>query len=492
MMLAIGVPFPSVTVDSTVVLTLVVALIGAIWGTLAVLRGSLVVACLGYLVVAACFGYDFLKFNLGPAPLTLDRLAFVGLVAAFVVQWRLGRTKPRPLCSSDVMLGLLLMWLTVSTLTHDFRTPSPDSVSPVWRLLAGYFIPATVYWIARLSPLTERGVKIIRNSLIGFGLYLAVTGILEIAQQWSLVFPRHIANPQLGLHFGRARGPMLTSVSFGLYLAVGLLAGWIAWPRLRRLPQLLLLMAFPLAAASLYFSYTRSVWAGAALGLIIMLGVTLQGRVRKLVLCSLVSTGLLASVVNLQSLVNFQRETSASDTRDSTRMRVAFAYVSWRMFQEQPILGHGFGHFPQAKLNFLSDRSTDLNLQAIRSLVHHNTLLSLLTETGVIGLSLFLLMCWTWLRSAWELYRSPFSPPWARSHAALFLAAFGVYTCQLLFHELSYSTLDNALLFFLAGVAVGLRPLASGVPAALPMSHIPSVVQHSKSAQPVGALPIGV
>ena len=294
-----------------IALTLIASLVSLIWGTLALLRGSLVVGCLAYLIVAACFGYDFTSFDLGPAPMTLDRLTLCGLVVAFVVQLRLRRTAPKPWCGSDVFLGLLLAWLVISTLTHDFRADAPTRVSPLWRLLAGYLIPALIYWIARQAPLTERSVTIIRNTLIVFGLYLATTGILEIAQQWSLVFPKQIANPKLGLHFGRARGPMLTSVSFGLYLAVGLFAGWVAWPQLRRLPQLLLLLAFPLAIGGLYCSYTRSVWLGTIVGLVIVLAVTLQGRLRNIVLGSVVSAGLFITVVNLQSLVSFKRESSA-------------------------------------------------------------------------------------------------------------------------------------------------------------------------------------
>lgn len=285
---------------------------------------------------------------------------------------------------------------------------------------------------------------------------------------------------------------MLTSVSFGLYLAVSLLAGWVAWPQLRRLPQLLLLMACPLAIAGLYFSYTRSVWLGAAFGLVIVLSVTLRGRVRNVVLGTVVSACLLITVTNLHSVVNFQRETSASETRDSTQMRGSFTYVSWRMFQQQPLLGHGFGHFREAKWPFLFDRTTEFNLQSIRILVHHNTLLSLLTETGMIGLSLFLAVCVGWMRNASQLWRCPFSPRWGRGHAELFMAAFGVYTCQLLFHELSFSTLDNSLLFFLAGVTVALRQSVVGVRGTLPVPSVHSVPQRVEFAHSEPLLPLGV
>ena len=439
-----------------IALSLIAVLVGLIWGTLAIFRGSLIVGCLAYLIVAACFGYDFLRIDLGPAPLTLDRLALGGLVAAFVVQRRLGRTEPKPLCSCDVFLGLLLVWLAISTFTHDYYAVSAGQVTPLWRLLAGYIIPATVYWIARQAPLTRHSIRIIRNTLICFGLYLAVTGILEIAQQWSLVFPWQIADRNLGMHFGRARGPMLTSVSFGSYLVVGFLAGWIAWPRLSLVPQSIMLFAFPLGTAAVYFSYTSSVWLGAALGLLIALGTTLRGKFRNVALGSCAAVGILFAVANFNGLSSLE-ENMASNTPESTAATGNLSDLTWQVFQHQPMLGYGFGHFREAEVPFLQPQTMSLHVRDSQGKAPHNTILSLFAETGVLGLALFLAMCLAWWRNAWALHRNPSAPTWARHHAALFMAAFGVYACQSLFHELSFSTLDNSLLFFLAGVTVSLR-----------------------------------
>ena len=81
----------------------VAALVAILWGAIFVLRGSLVSGCLAYLLVAACFGYDFTHFKVGPVPLTLDRLALAVLLVAYVVQRWLGRTaagrRKRSICS---------------------------------------------------------------------------------------------------------------------------------------------------------------------------------------------------------------------------------------------------------------------------------------------------------------------------------------------------------------------------------------------------------
>jgi O-antigen ligase len=402
------------------------------------------------------------------------------LVIAFLMQTALGRTDPKPVRATDCWLALLLVYLAASTFTHDYLVELPGDVSPLWRFLAAYVTPAVIYWIARQSPLTERRVAMVPNVLALYGIYLAVTGIFEITQQWSLVFPAHIANPALGIHFGRARGPMLTSVSFGLYLAVCLLAVLNLLPRINRLGQLAFIALLPLFFAGLYFSYTRSVWIGIGLGLFLTVGLAFRGRLRGAVLALMVIGAAGVWLVESDNIIGFKREGSAAITRASAEERKSFAYVSWKMFEQKPLFGVGFGHFPREKLAFLSDRDTELPLEQIRPFVHHNTFLCLLTETGAIGLCLFLLVLVGWIRDGWTIWRSPHAPAWARRHAVLFLGALGIYASQLAFHELSYSTLDNMLIFFLAGIQAGLRPLASLEPIA---------AWHSPSRPPLPGLP---
>ena len=136
-------------------------------------------------------------------------------------------------------------------------------------------------------------------------------------------------------------------------------------------------------------------------------------------------------------------------------MRSSFAYVSWHMFLDRPIFGFGFGQFPMAKCAYLADRTTDLDLESIREYVHHNTFLSVLTETGLVGLALYLAILAGWAAPL-GTWCSTTSPAWVRAHGMLLLAVLAVYACQGLFHELSYTPIDHSLVFLLAGVGVGL------------------------------------
>jgi hypothetical protein len=191
-------------------LAIIAGVVGLVWAVALAVRGSLVGLCLATVLIGATFGFEFWHTRLGAMPLTVDRVLEVLLVLAFLVQAALGRTDPKPVRSNDRWLGLLLVYLAVSTFTHDFLIETPHDISPVFRFIAAYVTPAVIYWVARQSPLSEARVNLVAKTLAIYGIYLAITGILEITHQWSFVFPPTIADPGLGIHFGRARGPMLT------------------------------------------------------------------------------------------------------------------------------------------------------------------------------------------------------------------------------------------------------------------------------------------
>jgi O-antigen ligase len=178
---------------------------------------------------------------------------------------------------------------------------------------------------------------------------------------------------------------------------------------------------------------------------------------RPVVLTGLIGLVLIVGVAKRDSLIGLEREGSAAVTRESTYMRASFTYVSWEMFKDKPFLGFGFGQFPREKETYLSDRSTALHLESIRGYVHHNTFLSVLTETGLVGFIIYLAMLATWTRNGWRLWNSANAPGWFRAHGLMLLSALLCYTAQMVFHDVTYSPIDNSMIFLLAGIAAGLQ-----------------------------------
>jgi O-antigen ligase len=436
---------------------LVVGLVAAaVWAAAFALRAPLMAACLAFLLLAVCFGHEFLHFDLGPLPLTLDRVWIGVLLGTFLVQWRLGRTEPKPMARVDFVLLAFLTLVTASTLLAGATDESNMAGSPLWHLVVGYLFPAVLYFVARQSALSEARVSMLHGFLAMFGVYLGLTGIAEMTGQWSLVFPKYIADPNIGLHFGRARGPMVQSVSYGLYLGICTVAMLVWMQRFGRAGKLVLLLLAPLPLGAAALTLTRSVWLGTGLALFLFAALVLKDWVRKLVLFSAIGAAAIVVVANFDRFTAFKREGTADDTRSSAASRASFAYVSWQMFQDRPLLGFGFGGFPEAKLPYLDDRTTSLNLEIIRPLAHHNTYLSLLVELGAVGFLLYVVLLGLWVSFGWRLARGHRRPAWVQAHGVLLLCALATYAVQMMFHDVSFTSIDNGVIFLLAGTAVGL------------------------------------
>jgi O-antigen ligase len=437
---------------------LLVMAAGMVWGLIYARRGSLALGGAALIVVAYVFGYTFWNLHVGPLPLTLDRLVLMGLVGAFVLQWRWGRLDSKPLSGSDWLLAALLVILTGSLLTAGTPDVKPiDSFSPMWRLVMSFFVPGVLYWISREAPLSERAWIGSMAILSALGIYLAVTGVAELKGQWSIVFPRYIADPTLGIHFGRARGPELNSASLGVYLTVCLWCAWLLRPEVRRSWQLVLLAAVPLMILGIYATLTRSTWIGlVASGAVVgFLQLNKKWRLPLFTLAALGGMFVLAAAWD--SVVNVERETTASESGHSVDQRKSFTYVSWHMFKDHPVFGVGFGRFYDCKLPYLSDRTQSFELESLRYLHHHNTLLSLLTETGLLGLMAFLGLLTAWARSAWSLVHDVGLPVWQRSQGLLMLAVIVTYLSSAVFHDLTLLPSQQWILFLVAGLTMNVR-----------------------------------
>jgi len=195
------------------------------------------------------------------------------------------------------------------------------------------------------------------------------------------------------------------------------------------------------------------------------------------------AAGLLVACIEWDRIVGIQREAGSVAARSSVSQRASFTYVSWRMFLDRPLFGVGFGQFTDAVKPYLSDRTTSLELEAIRNQPHHNTFLSLLTETGLLGAGLFLLVLAGWARDAWRTWRNPTAPDWVRRQGLVMLGVLGIYLGPALFFDLSYSPHAHWLVFFLAGLTSGLLPLSAARSSESASPWVPLLRRSSAPAQ---------
>ncbi len=406
------------------------------------------------LVVGYLFGYEFWSHRLGPIPLTIDRLGILFLLT--LVGWQMLRGKSKPLCLTliDWVLGATLLWLAASAWWGHATATTMLPQSPVWRLAFSFLIPGLLYLAIRLGPVSPRATTGVLVALALLGTYLAITGLAEVTRQWWAVFPTYIRNPELGTHFGRARGPALNSVSMGTHLAIAFWATYILLPRLNRPLCLLALGSMCLMGLAIVATYTRSVWLGAALGGVVMLWLQTPRHLRVPVAFSTALAGGLALAIGWNAIVYLDREDSGAVSGHSVSQREAFTYVSWNMFKDHPVAGVGFGRFYDTKLPYLSDRSQSFELESLRDLHHHNTFLGLLVETGLVGLCGYIAVLLGWCRIGLSMASSPDHEANLRAMGRFLLVALAVYLPSALFHDVSHIFQDQWLLFTIAGLAV--------------------------------------
>lgn len=440
----------------TAIITLA-ALPGIAWLAAVLLRGGLLTTLLLVLLSGICFGYPFFHVAGGPIPLTADRLLFLVLVGQCLAWRKLGWTQTKPLGKADLALIAFIGVLTISTLANDWHY---EHNQPLARLLFYYLLPAGMYWVARQLPLDERGTRRLLAAFAGFGVYLAATAVAEFLRLRGLVFPTYIVDGRYHEFLGRARGPLLNPTGNGFLLAIGLGALCLCWPRFNRVGQLVSLLLAALFLAGIYGTLTRCVWMGAVAMLLILAVLALPRAWRLPLAGGVVFAVALVAVTQWDRLLNFQRDEgqAANDAAKSVQLRPILATVAWKMFLQRPLTGCGFGHYRQRYVDVLDDRDSELPLDTARPYVQHNVWLALLTETGLLGVGLFILLTAYWLRDAWRLWRSS-RPLWARRMGLLFLATFGSYVCNAMFQDLAIMPMVNMVLFSLAGITAALRPI---------------------------------
>ncbi len=229
------------------------------------------------------------------------------------------------------------------------------------------------------------------------------------------------------------------------------------------------MLAAAVFALSFYSTMTRSVWMGAGLGLVVILGLSMPRHWRAPVFGATVLLAGLVAATNWDQFVAFKRDKNltARETADSVTLRPAMAEVAWLMILDKPIFGCGFGQYIPEHKNYLSDRSTELILEKTRNYAPHNLLFGIATETGLVGLCLFLALLCAWGFDAWRLWRGVESPLWIRQQGLFFMAVLSAYLVNGMFHHIALIPMSNLLLFFAAGMNAAVidrspRPPAEG------------------------------
>lgn len=419
--------------------------------------GDLMNLILVWFVSVSCFSYLFWRENIDfiggiSFNITIDRLFILVLVLVAVLALFIGRMPIKPAPNVLRVILVLLAYLTFSLLYSGFS--SIAEVRPHFRLAGGYYFPLIVLLVTYFAVNNEPQIKKICWFFLFFGLYLAITAWAEHFKIWSIVFPRYIADPEYGIHWGRARGPFLVSASLGitlvfcffnnLYLAsrtVGPVRSWIHLVNLLMLP-------------AIFFTQTRSVWLAMMICAFLWIGMVRRIRSRVAVMMLFLAAMIVGGAIFWSDILSRDRTQGGVTDPYPVYARLGLAKMTWQMFCDHPILGVGFGHFRDHAANYPQD-PTSKYIRFGSRLMEHNNFLSILAESGIIGLTLYLIMLVMIFRHSLRLYRRipPDAGGWvSRDLVILFWILMVDYLIDGMFRETSVDPFNNGLFFAFTGL----------------------------------------
>lgn len=202
--------------------------------------------------------------------------------------------------------------------------------------------------------------------------------------------------------------------------------------------------------ASLVLTQTRGAW----LSLIVMLiiGTCIDKRYRSLFI-KIICTGAVAVMVGLMLSSNFShRVNTISNVQESSYQdRIMIYESSWEMVKDHPIVGVGLDNFgDEYNYKYINPDSTLGPNNGSYTVHAHNNALMVLTEGGITGFSVTLLLYIMILYLLWEKYK--------KSGRTDCLALMGIFACLgLHFGGITDQNINAILpmreLWFLMGIA---------------------------------------
>ena len=232
----------------------------------------------------------------------------------------------------------------------------------------------------------QRNRDLLIKTLIGMGAYLGLMSFFQKVGPTSLVFPRYIMDPSVGITFDRARGPFVESGANGLAMFVCIVAcglGYARWPA--RNVRRVCVAVGALCAIGIVLTLTRQVWLGATVAILVTLATTASLRRLTIPAIAIGALGVLAALAFIPGL----SASASSRTGDQSSLwdRLNSNRAAIAMIDDKPLLGSGWYRFATDSPPYYTQAATYPLTTVPRP---HNVFLANAVELGLIGATAWL------------------------------------------------------------------------------------------------------
>jgi putative inorganic carbon (hco3(-)) transporter len=380
-----------------------------------------------------------------PSRIVPDRLLLVAAIAVVALRGPAMRDRPRlRLGFVHLVLAAAAVYAVGSALAAGTLL---EGAAP-FRLLDRFtLLGFAAYVVAPVIFSDERKRNVLLGVLVALGLYLGLIALFETLELRSLIFPSYIADPGVGIHFGRARGPFLESAgaASGLFAcAVAAAIAVVKWQT--RWPRVIAAVTLVLCVAGQLFTLLRSAWIGTALAVVVTM--LLFHQLRRYVLPVAIAGALTIALALVAVPGLADRANERKNSRQPEWDRRAQYDVAINMFEARPLVGFGWATYSHHSADFTrlrADYPFYISQAGIQTV--HNVLLANLAELGLLGTTLWLLGLIIAVGGAITRRGPPELLPWR-----IGLLAIAIHFAVLMAFTQLPAVFPNLLIFVWAGV----------------------------------------
>ena len=382
----------------------------------------------------------------------LYRILWILLFLVFLAQIALKKRVILPITKIEIMMILFCVVCLVSMIKAG--TMFEEEKGLVLRdFLNGYAIPFSIFFLTKHIVNSEEKIKRLFQFLFILCIYLAFTGIFEHFHLRALVFPRYIMDPNIGIHWGRARGPFVMAAVNGTVLGMILLTSiYLVLHKQRKSSRIFYGILIAIIPITIFFTYTRTCWIGFILS---MLTVSLfYPNLRKISLFCFFVIFIIA-IFNWSNILSKDRIVGRATAMMPVYNRINLYATSLSMFLDRPVFGFGFNTSKDISHEYFYKFS---GIPYVDDVAPHDTLVNILVELGLVGLIPFLLIFYYIFQHSMGLYRwLPADSFLGKGLIVIFWGISIVLIVNMQFHNMRFFLFPNSLYFLLAGIIVGLN-----------------------------------
>ena len=401
------------------------------------------------LIFLQCFVYKNTEF--GPVlelglTVTPDRLVFI-IILVFAI-WKLtcGELQFPGLGKVGCYMLLFTLICTVSS----FVLGAGSHV--LYYLFDFIYNPFTIFVLAKSIPHSHKKLESLSFAFLAVGAYLAINGAFEHFGPHTLVWPKYILDPHVGIQFERTRGSFASSEALGMALIMSFLFYAFYSTRVKGKKLYWAYLMMLVTAGVIYTANQRSAWVSFGLCLAILAIAKTEMKQVARVFIGFVLLGFFLGVGTHLSF--WETRTLFSQRQETVSYRQANDLATLAMGMANPIFGIGFGNFKSAWPKYF--RPIEGSEIEIRDLTdgNHNTFLGLFAEIGLVGFVPYLMIFCHMFRVGLRVYGR--EEGLAREFSLVFLLVMISYLVGANFSDYRSGRFHNTVLFLLFGAVAGI------------------------------------